>query len=57
MPIPTDTFWNIRRLNWIFAASAVLLMAVIGWSVMQDYEKQWKTPQRDARVWDADLVF
>ena len=26
MPIPTDTFWNIRRLNVIFALSALSLV-------------------------------
>ena len=31
MPIPTDTFWNIKRLNWVFAVSAVILFAVTAW--------------------------
>ena len=52
MPIPTDTFWNIKRLNVVFAASAVLLLAVTGWSILQDYNKDWREQQRSARVWD-----
>src|SRR3982751_417613 len=56
MPIPTDTFWNIKRLNWVFAVSAVLLLAVTGAAIMQDYAQEWRIPQRDAKVWQAALV-
>ncbi len=56
MPIPTDTFWNISRLNKVFAASAVLLMAVMGLSVVQDYYQPWRQPQQSGKVWDAALV-
>src|SRR4051812_45814517 len=56
MPVPTDTFWNIRRLNKIFAISALLLVAVTLWTILQDWDRPWKVPQRDARVWEAALV-
>src|SRR3954451_16682578 len=56
MPIPTDTFWNVKRLNWVFAASAVLLFAVTGWSIMQDWNRDWKTEQRSTRTWEAALT-
>src|SRR5687767_7021618 len=56
MPIPTDTYWNIKRLNWVFAISGVLLVAVTGWSIVQDYNKDWRAPQRNARVWEAALT-
>lgn len=56
MPIPTDTFWNIKRLNWVFAISAILLTAVTAWSIMQDHEKSWRIEQRHGRVWDAALT-
>ncbi|HEX8524187.1 MAG TPA: hypothetical protein VF669_18175, partial [Tepidisphaeraceae bacterium] len=56
MPIPTDTFWNISRLNKVFAASAVLLLAITGWSIIQDYNQQWREPQQRGKVWEAALV-
>src|SRR3954451_2359390 len=56
MPIPTDTFWNVKRLNLVFAASALLLLAVTGWSILQDYDQGWRQPQRDGQVWQAALV-
>ena len=45
MPIPTDTYRNIKVLNWIFAASALLLLGVMGLSVIQDFYKSWREPQ------------
>ncbi len=56
MPIPTDTYWNVKRLNIWFAVSAVVLMATMGWAVYQDFFQEWRQPQRDAKVWDAALV-
>src|SRR4051812_17662927 len=56
MPIPTDTYWNIKRLNVVFAVSAVLLLAVTGGAILQDYNQGWREPQRDGKVWDAALV-
>src|SRR4051812_4795890 len=56
MPVPTDTFWNMKRLNLVFAASAILLMAVTGWTIVQDYGAWWRVPQKDSRVWEAALV-
>lgn len=56
MPIPTDTFWNIKLLNRVFAASAIVLMGVTGWSILQDYNKTWRQPQDQGRVWEAALV-
>src|SRR5687767_8346138 len=56
MPIPTDTYRNVRVLNWVFAASAVLLLLVMLASVLQDWHKTWREPQRQGRVWEAALV-
>jgi cytochrome c551/c552 len=53
MPVPTDTFWNIRRLNIVFAISAVALLLVTGWSIIQDYEREWRKPQQSAMAWEA----
>ena len=56
MPIPTDTLWNIRRLNAVFALSSIALVAVFGWAVKQDYEKTWRPLQTNGVVWDAALT-
>src|SRR5688500_10183994 len=56
MPVPTDTFWNIRRLNQLFALSAVALVGVVVWTIVQDYFQEWRQPQRNAQVWEAALV-
>src|SRR5438270_4460782 len=56
MPIPTDTFWNIRRLNVAFALSAISLVAVSWWAVKQDYDKSWRPLQQSGRVWEAALT-
>jgi hypothetical protein len=56
MPIPTDTYWNIKRLNWVFAASAVIMMLTLVWATVQDFFQGWRDPQRDGKVWQAALV-
>ncbi len=56
MPVPTDTFWNIKRLNLWFAASSILLVLVTAWTILQDYGGWWRIPQKDSRVWEAALV-
>ncbi|HVT88720.1 MAG TPA: c-type cytochrome [Tepidisphaeraceae bacterium] len=56
MPIPTDTFWNIKRLNVVFALSAILLLAVSNWAIIQDHDKDWRIPQRQAQAWDLALT-
>src|SRR5947199_1123083 len=56
MPIPTDTYWNIKRLNWVFAVSAIAMFAVTVWSILQDHEKTWRTTQQHGRMWEAALT-
>ncbi len=56
MPVPTDTFWNISRLNKVFALSAIILLGVMGWATMQDFDKQWRAPQKSGKAWEAALV-
>src|SRR4051794_3251079 len=53
MPIPTDTFWNVKRLNWVFAASGILLLLTMAWATLQDYDKHWRDSQRDAKAWET----
>ncbi len=56
MPIPTDTYWNIKRLNILFAVSAVIMMLTLVWATFQDFFQKWREPQRDGKVWQAALV-
>src|SRR3954466_15795921 len=56
MPIPTDTFWNIRRLNIVFAISSIAMAATLVWAVHQDYDKAWRPLQQKGRVWEAALT-
>ncbi|HMB95960.1 MAG TPA: hypothetical protein VKK61_07980, partial [Tepidisphaeraceae bacterium] len=56
MPIPTDTYWNIKRLNLVFALSSIALLAVTAWAIFQDHDREWRIPQRNARVWEAAMV-
>ena len=56
MPIPTDTFWNIKRLNIAFAVASLLLLGVTGLSIIQDYDQPWRKPQQSGRTWEAALV-
>src|SRR6266498_2360999 len=56
MPIPTDTYWNIKKLNVVFAASAVVLVLVTLWAIVQDFDQGWREPQRQGKVWQAAFV-
>ncbi len=55
MPVPTDTFWNIRKLNVIFALSALLLLAATLLLVMEDWNRPWRAYQQDAMKWDTAM--
>ena len=56
MPIPTDTYWNIKKLNVVFALSAVILVAVTIWAILQDFQQAWREPQRHGKIWQAAFV-
>src|SRR5438874_12916895 len=59
MPIPTDTFWNIKTLNRVFLVSSLALLIVTVWTIFQDYGMigaNWRDNQRQARTWEAALV-
>jgi mono/diheme cytochrome c family protein/plastocyanin/cytochrome c551/c552 len=56
MPVPTDTLWNIKRLNIVFAVTSIILVLTMLWSVLQDYDKSWRTPQKSGETWDAALT-
>ena len=56
MPVPTDTLWNMKKLNRWFAVSAVLLVLTFVWAIIQDYDKGWRRIQINAKGWDAAIV-
>ncbi len=45
MPVPTDTLYNIRRLNVWFAISAAFLALCTFWMIWDDYDRPWKGHQ------------
>src|SRR5690242_10344381 len=61
MPIPTDTFWNVKKLNVVFMVSSLALLGVTVWTIFQDYGllepgRNWRDQQRAARVWEAAMT-
>src|SRR6266567_7067467 len=56
MPIPTDTLWNVRRLNVVFALSSIVMAATLVWAVVQDYDRAWRPMQQRGRVWEAAMT-
>ncbi len=56
MPVPTETSWNVRRLNLAFAVAAVLLLASVVGLVLVDHAKPWRGYQRQGRVWNVAMV-
>src|SRR5438067_2290872 len=56
MPIPTDTYWNIKKLNVVFAVSALILLGVTGLAILQDFNQGWREPQRHGKVWQSAFV-
>ncbi len=56
MPVSTDTLRNQDRLHFVFAMSAVVLLGATVWLVVADYSRQWRTHQREARVWQTAMT-
>jgi len=45
MPVTTDTLHNIRKLNYVFAATSVVTLATMLWMMKNDFERPWRTMQ------------
>ncbi len=45
MPVPTETFNNIKRLNVVFAVTALITLASTGWMFWHDYNRPWRHMQ------------
>jgi len=56
MPVSTDTFRNIKVLNLLFLASAVLLTFSTLLLVVADWDRQWRGIQVDSRRWEAAMT-
>lgn len=56
MPVTTETFWNIRKLNVLFLLCAAALAGATGWLIFADYNRTWREYQRDARVWETAMT-
>ena len=56
MPVPTDTFRDIKKLNYVFALTAVLLLAATGALIKKDYEHPWRGYQKEGREWETALT-
>jgi cbb3-type cytochrome oxidase cytochrome c subunit len=49
MPAQNETFYHLKRLHAIFAASAMTLLAVTVWMLWADHQREWKVYQRTFR--------
>jgi cbb3-type cytochrome oxidase cytochrome c subunit len=56
MPVPTDTFRNMKRLNLIFAASALVLLIGTMLLVLADYNREWRQYQRAGIAWQVAMT-
>ena len=56
MPVPTETFYNIKKLNLVFAVTAILLLLSTGWLVVEDYNREWRKYQRQTVTWQLAMT-
>jgi len=56
MPVPTETFWNIKRLNFVFLASAFVLVVSMMAFIVADAKRDWQDYQRQAIIWDTAMT-
>ncbi len=57
MPVPTETFWNTRKVSVMFAASSVALLASVLWMVKVDYARPWRGIQDRYTDLQASLAY
>ncbi len=56
MPIPTETLFDMRKLNRWFAISSLGLLASLVWMIWEDYDRPWRGVQDDYMVAQAALA-
>jgi len=47
MPVTTDTLHNIRKLNYVFAATSVITLGTMLWMMKNDFERPWRAMQNE----------
>src|SRR5262245_44756973 len=55
MAATDQTYRNQKALDVVFAVSSVLLLVSIIWMFVQDYNRPWKTEQREFRDVEAEM--
>ncbi len=45
MPVPTETFRNMKKLNVVFGLSALAGLVSFGWMMWHDYDRDWRHTQ------------
>ncbi len=56
MPVPTETFRSIRKLNILFALASLFFLVITAWLIFDDWNRPWRAYQQDARQWQAVLT-
>lgn len=56
MPVPTDTLYNMPRLNRWFAVSSLGLLLSLVWMIWEDYDRPWRGFQDEYMVAQAALA-
>ena len=54
MSEPQERYYNISKLNKIFALSSLALLATIGWMLLDDYARRWKGYQKEFRSYEVE---
>jgi len=55
MPVPTETFWNIKRLNVIFLVCVAALLLSTVWFIRADSDKGFREYQNAGWAWEAAM--
>ena len=56
MPVPTNTFRSIGKLNLIFAASSLLMLVATCWMVIADHDRPWRHYPIASRNWQTAMT-
>ena len=57
MPVPTETLWNTKKVNVVFAISSLALLGSMVWMVKVDYARPWRDTQNHFTDLQASLAY